>query len=57
MSKRFYEVKIHPKNDECPSGENDCNGCEFCKYYDICYRKENDIYRVYKMLEINTDDN
>ena len=21
------------------------------------YRKENDIYRVYKMLEINTDDN
>ena len=32
MSKRFYEVEIHPKNDECPSGENNCNGCEFCKY-------------------------
>ena len=26
MSKRFYEIDIHTKNDECPSGENDCNG-------------------------------
>lgn len=32
MSKRFYEIEIHPKNDECHSGENNCNGCEFCKY-------------------------
>ena len=21
-------------------------GCEFCKYYDICYRKENDIVNL-----------
>ena len=32
MSKRFYEVEIHPKNDECPNRENNCNDCEFCKY-------------------------
>lgn len=35
MSKRFYEVEIHPKNDECPNRENkenNCNKCVFCKY-------------------------
>ena len=32
ISKRFYEVELYPKNDKCPNGENDCNGCEFCKY-------------------------
>ena len=32
MSKRFYEIELYPKNNECPNGENDCNGCEFCKH-------------------------
>lgn len=31
--KRFYECVIHPRDKEdCPTGRNDCDNCEWCMH-------------------------
>lgn len=36
--KRFYKCVVHPKSEDewdserCPTGINDCDHCEHCKY-------------------------
>ena len=30
--KRFYEIDIYPRNNQCPRGLKDCNNCSSCKH-------------------------
>ena len=31
--KTFYNCVVHPRDEEeCPTGQNDCNGCEYLDY-------------------------
>lgn len=33
MGKRIYKMVIHPEDEnECPTGELNCDNCEYCKY-------------------------
>ena len=44
------DFKINPKSFY---GDDEPTGCEFCKFYDICFRKNEDIQNIKKYKNLN----